>query len=214
MIKTIIFDVDGVVIESADIKTKAFALMFRDEFPELVDQFVAYHLEHMGVSRYEKFKHFYRNILKQPLSPAREAELGERFSEIVFNEVIKAPLVKGVQQFLDANHKKYNCFVVSGTPEDELVKVLQKRKLAGYFKEIHGSPPLKTEITKTILKRFNYNPREVVFVGDADTDRRAAHAAQVWFVARVVDGSQALGDCEYQIKDFTDFDGYLNSNFK
>ena len=59
MIKAIVFDFDGVLAESANLKTRAFSDLFKGEDEETVRQIVAYHLKNAGVSRFEKFKIIY-----------------------------------------------------------------------------------------------------------------------------------------------------------
>ena len=61
MIKAIIFDFDGVLVESAEIKTEAFRQLF-SSFPDKVHEIVEYHKRNMGISRYVKFRYFYENI--------------------------------------------------------------------------------------------------------------------------------------------------------
>lgn len=36
MIKTIVFDFDGVLVESVEVKTQAFAALFKDKKPEIL----------------------------------------------------------------------------------------------------------------------------------------------------------------------------------
>ena len=57
-IHAIVFDFDGVLAESVDIKTRAFALLFRDEGEEVVRKVIDFHLKNGGVSRFEKIKFF------------------------------------------------------------------------------------------------------------------------------------------------------------
>jgi beta-phosphoglucomutase-like phosphatase (HAD superfamily) len=63
MIKAIIFDFDGVILESASIKTNAFAEVVRDYPREQAEEFVQYHMSHMGISRHVKFRYFIEEIL-------------------------------------------------------------------------------------------------------------------------------------------------------
>ena len=86
MIKAIILDFDGVILESCEIKTQAFRKLFED-YPEHVNTIVKYHRHHGGVSRYKKITYFYNNILKQPLNDEKLEELGKRFSRLVLDEV-------------------------------------------------------------------------------------------------------------------------------
>ena len=45
MIRSIVFDFDGVLVDSVNIKTEAFARLFDHEGPEVLEKVVAYHLE-------------------------------------------------------------------------------------------------------------------------------------------------------------------------
>ena len=75
MIKAVIFDFDGVIVESVDIKTEAFARLFENEGDEVVRQVVAHHLKNCGVSRFEKFRHIYQKMLNRELSDRKFKEL-------------------------------------------------------------------------------------------------------------------------------------------
>ena len=70
-------------------------MLFADEPPSIRKQIVKYHLENGEVSRYEKIKYIYKNILKRPLTEEKYQELLKRFSEIVVDLVCKAEEVKG-----------------------------------------------------------------------------------------------------------------------
>ena len=55
MIEAIIFDFDGVILESADIKTNAFRTLFEKESPELINKIISYHFKNMGISRFPTY---------------------------------------------------------------------------------------------------------------------------------------------------------------
>lgn len=184
MIKVIILDFDGVIAESADIKTEAFRRLFSN-YPEHVDEIVDYHKMNAGVSRYDKFSYIFEKILKQPLDKDKKAELGRRFSELVVEEIKACPLVPGALEFLKKYSKKLRLFIASSTPEEELRSIVKSRGLQRYFIGMYGAPSKKSEITSRIIKKGRVHREEVLFVGDAAADLEEAKKAGVQFIGRV-----------------------------
>ena len=183
-IHAIAFDFDGVLAESVEVKTRAYALLFNEEKEEAVSQFVAYHIKHGGISRYEKIKVFYKDILQRPLSEKRFQELVLRFSKLVVDEVVAARWVEGAQEFLVQNKKQYKLFIVSGTPEDELNEIVQRRGMDHFFDAVRGSPKDKVTLLGEVMDEYKLKPEEMMFVGDAETDWSAARETGVPFLWR------------------------------
>jgi len=52
----------GVILESVDIKGWAFGGLF-EAYPEYVDEIVIFHHANRGMSRFDKFRYIYKNIL-------------------------------------------------------------------------------------------------------------------------------------------------------
>ncbi len=188
MIRAAAFDFDGVILESSDIKTRAFAELFSDH-PEQVEEIVALHLDNEGVSRYEKFRRIGEEILGRPFGQAQMEELGQRFSAIVWEQMVGCPFVPGATELLQSRSAQLALFVASGTPEEELLRLAAERGIANYFTGIYGTPPTKAEILERILAERELDPGELLFVGDADTDIDGARAAGVPFVGRVREGA-------------------------
>ncbi len=132
-------------------------------------------MENRGLSRFKKFEYIYKYILKEPLSERKSRELGERFSELVYEGIMKAPLVNGAQVFLEKYHMKLLLFIASGTPQEEMRDIVNKRGLTPYFQAVYGSPTTKAQICAKILKDHDLRNRELIFVGDAITDRDGAN---------------------------------------
>ena len=184
MIKTIIFDFDGVIVESIDIKTEAFREMFKEYPKEQRDAFLDYHINNGGISRQRKITYFYQNILKQPLSPQKLDELCDQFHHLVMERVIASPFVAGAKELLDKGKGRYRMYVVSGTPQEEMRVIVFRRGLKDYFVDVFGSPDTKGDVAKRILKQEQCLPRESVFIGDSINDLAAAKEAGVPFVGR------------------------------
>lgn len=183
--KTIIFDFDGVIADSVNIKTRAFAYLFRDYSKEIISEVVKYHLENGGKSRYVKFKHYYENILKIEYNDAIGETLAGEFSRFVFNEVVSCPFIEGAKEFIENNYKKYCFFIVSGTPDEEIKRIVVEKGLSPYFKEVFGTPEKKDFWVRHILYKNKLLASETVFIGDALDDYKGAAANGCGFIGVV-----------------------------
>lgn len=186
--RAIIFDFDGVILDSVDIKTRVFQTLFAD-WPEHLAAITDLHLRLGGISRFVKFDMIYRDILGLPLSPELQAELGDRFSRLVEAGILNCPMIAGAAEFLAAHAGSLPCFVASGTPQAELLAITKRRKLDAYFREIHGSPRDKLAIVRDLLARHSLAATDAVFVGDAMTDHEAAAVTGVRFIGIAADRS-------------------------
>lgn len=173
--QAIFFDFDGVILDSVQVKTRTFAAMFRRYGPEVEKAVVDFHLVNGGMSRFKKFEHYYENILKKNITQAELQSLGEEFSRLALQEVLDSPFIPGVLETLqDLKEQTIPCFVASGTPDDEIKLIVDKKGLNPYFREVHGSPRQKDEILEDILDRYSLAPERCLFIGDAMTDYDAA----------------------------------------
>lgn len=173
--EAIFFDFDGVIADSVNVKTEAFAEMFKPFGEGIQQRVVEYHLSHGGVSRYEKFRHWYKEFFNIDLKKEEIDKLSERFSELVFRRVINAPFIIGAKETLEYCAKNsIPSYIVSGTPEEEIKRIVLERGLDRYFIEVHGSPRKKDEITNDILNRKKYEPSMCLFIGDSISDYDAA----------------------------------------
>ena len=183
MPEILVFDFDGVILESADIKTRAFRELF-SAYPDRVDAIVAYHKANAGISRFRKFRYIYEHVLGKPLGLEEERALGERFSDLVVDEVMRCPFVPGALEFLQAYSRTRPLFLASGTPDGELQRLVAARNLSQFFREVFGSPMEKCAILERILATTDKPRTLLLFVGDGRSDYEAAKAAGVGFIGR------------------------------
>lgn len=177
----IIFDFDGVILDSAEIKAQAFAEIY-SEFGEAWAAFILdYQRRHGGVSRREKFKHFDKTILGQEPTEKRIAALSGRFTDIVFRKILSAPFIPGARSLLDKARGHSRLFVVSGTPQEELVDIIERRALTPYFETIIGAPTKKPAAFARILN-LGFAEKDVVAVGDSTTECSAAMTLGIPFL--------------------------------
>jgi phosphoglycolate phosphatase-like HAD superfamily hydrolase len=205
MIRAAVFDFDGVVLESVEIKTIAFRRLFADH-PE-GERIVPYHLANGGISRFRKFQWFYEEVRGEPLTEAESERLGARFSELVLDEVRRCAFVPGARELLERLAPRLPLFVASGTPEDELRGIVADRGLGDLFAGVYGTPPTKAEILRRIMDERALAPTELVFVGDAMSDFNGAAEAGVPFVGRCYEaGPSPFPDGTLTVLDLAELD--------
>lgn len=181
--KIVIFDFDGVVLESADIKTQAFLDLFA-EYPEHRQAILRYHLDNVGISRYRKFEWIYTRLLGQSLDEEQSRRLGEAFSELALGKILSCTYVAGALDCLEWLRHKALLFIASGTPQEELDHIVDQRDLRRFFTGVFGTPRSKSEIIRSLLSRFEVSENEVVFIGDGLSDFEAASETGIRFIAR------------------------------
>jgi HAD superfamily hydrolase (TIGR01549 family) len=187
-LQAIFFDFDGVLCECMNVKTEAFAELYRPYGEEIVKKVVKHHVENGGISRYRKIRFYHKEYLNKLITEDEVEELAKKFSNLVIDKVISSKLVDGIEKFLEKYHKIIDLYIISGTPQEEIELVVEKKGMKKYFKEIHGSPIKKPEHIMRIISEKNYKPEKVVYVGDSLSDMRDAEAANVPFLGRVLPG--------------------------
>ena len=188
MPQLVLFDFDGVILESAELKGGVFAELFSD-MPQHIPAILDLHERLGGISRIVKFDLIYRDILKQPLDDETRNSLADQFAERAFKRVLECPEVSGAKPFLEYLKSFTRSVVVSGTPDEELKEIVKRRGFDPDFAEVHGSPREKPEIVTDVLTRHGVEPQKALFIGDAMTDYDAAQQCGVPFLGRVRPGN-------------------------
>lgn len=181
-VKCLVFDCDGVILDSVPVKTRAFARLAEPYGQEAVDRMILYHTVHGGVSRYRKFEWFFQEVLGREITPQESEAWARKFADYALDEVRRCRLIPGAETVLDTWFGTLPMYICSGAPKPELELVLGERGLAHFFNGIYGSPPAKAELLKEIVKKEKkLAPAEFVMIGDSITDRDAAAAAETQF---------------------------------
>lgn len=184
----IFFDFDGVLVDSTPIKVRAFTTLYTEYGPEKLARVMAYMKGKEGISRVDKIRHAHKAFLGIELSEEDLAVLAERYSKQVEEAVIDCPWVPGAQEFLEANRSRFPLFVVTGTPEAEILRIVERRAMGRYFVSVRGSPPDKPPIVRELLARHGLSPERCLFVGDAPFDFETALVTRLNFIGRVPEG--------------------------
>ena len=185
-VRAVIFDFDGVIVESNHVKTDAFDQIF-SKYPKYTDRMLSFHRKFQSKPRMEKFSHFAGELmgLTGEAYEAERQQMGKSFSKLVKEKVINCPEVFGATALLHEFKKKIPLFVSSHTPEEELREIIRARNLFDFFSGIFGNPPTpKKDAIKRVLEEKKLHPKEVVFIGDAFTDYEAAVACGLNYIGR------------------------------
>src|SRR5690554_1762432 len=184
---TLVFDCDGVVLDSNKVKTEAF---YRSTLPygeAAAQAMVDYHVANGGVSRYKKFAHFLEQISPnlapndaEQQSPDLEALL-QAYAGYVRDGLLGCAMAPGLEALREQTPNA-RWLIVSGGDQAELRDVFASRGIAEWFDGgIFGSPDTKDEILARELASVNIQ-QPALFLGDSKYDYQAASAAGLDFV--------------------------------
>ncbi|WP_322003665.1 HAD family hydrolase [Marinobacter alexandrii] len=178
---TLIFDCDGVVLNSNAVKTRAFYQTAIEFGQDAAERMVAYHTANGGVSRFRKFDYFLTQIIAGHDGLPSIHELVDTYAGIVKQGLLDSDVEPTLEMIKDrAPNAKW--LIVSGGAQDELRWVFQKKKIDKLFEGgIFGSPDSKEEILDREIGLGNI-VEPALFVGDSKYDYLASKKYDIDFV--------------------------------
>jgi phosphoglycolate phosphatase-like HAD superfamily hydrolase len=198
--KIIIWDFDGVIMDSMPIRDNGFVSVLKDYPENEVEQLMTYHKQNAGLSRYAKFKYFFEDIRHEQVDETVIDKLAIQFKNIMLSLLTdKKLLIRDSLTFIKNNYKKYEYHIASGSDQTELRTICNALDLTMYFRSINGSPTPKIELVQKILHQCNTN--NAALIGDSINDYDAAIKNGIDFIGY---NNTALINCgKYYIKSFT-----------
>lgn len=179
--KAIVFDFDGVIVDSVNIKGEAFRQLYSEYGENIANKVHQFHNENGGMDRYKKIAYFEKILLGKTVSEADIMHIAGKFSELVKDKVCNAPEIPSSIDFVNHWSSKLPCYINSATPTDELIDILKERNWLQYFDGIYGSPQSKTMNLNEILNKQKLLAEDVIFFGDASADLNAATETGISF---------------------------------
>ncbi len=208
MLKALIFDFNGVIVESTDTNARIYALLFEPYGPDVVRKVTEHYIQNGGIPRQARIEMYLRDFAGVEPTEELIEKLSARFTKLYLQSLEKAELVPGVREFFEKHGHKYANFLSSGAPQQDIPGMLRLLKLEKYFVKGYGAPKKKAEHIADILKNYGYQPKQVAFIGDSPKDREAATANGIYFIARPR-GLKSLENERFKIKDFYDLPAVL-----
>jgi phosphoglycolate phosphatase-like HAD superfamily hydrolase len=180
--KVILWDFDGVIMDSMPIRDKGFEEVLKDYPEDQVEKLMIYHRSNGGLSRYVKFRYFFEEIRKEPIADDKILVLANKFSEIMLMLLMDEKLlIQDSCHFIRNYWKEYDMHIVSGSDGKELAVICQNLGLTKYFKTINGSPTPKKEIVRRIITEKKYPLSQIALIGDSINDYEASEVNQIVF---------------------------------
>jgi HAD superfamily hydrolase (TIGR01549 family) len=196
---TLVFDMDGVLLDSLAIKQNAFADLFKD-YPNRLPQIRSYNVDHQGIPRAVKIRHVCTQILNLEEVDELVQRLLDAYRSSLEKPMSAAPLLPGVRDFLAST--PYPKFVSSSAPAQDVVAVLRQHGIFDYFEGVYGYPESKLEVLARLKQEYGMR---IIFFGDALADYEAAQKAGVFFVGVESQAQEIFGNPRIsKIGDFTD----------
>ncbi|SOC52079.1 Phosphoglycolate phosphatase, HAD superfamily [Chromohalobacter canadensis] len=187
----LVFDCDGVILDSASLKRAAFADFYNDQPPALYQAILAYLSRGGGQPRDVKFHHIEAHILGRSINHHYIRELSSAFSRYIEAQVVNAPVLPGAVEFLERWRGRVPLYLLSATPQAELRRVISQRQLAAYFDDVLGAPPDKTNGLNSLIATRYHEAARTVMVGDSYNDYRAARSNTTHFIGITSDSKQS-----------------------
>lgn len=191
MIKVIVFDFDGVIVDSTKLKHEAWFSFFpkEDVHANLAVAKV------MGTLWHESRYNIFRAILKEMQTPEDALEIlvaahALEYGKRVDGAIIEKGFMPGAFDAITKLYEQYPLYINSGTPEEPLITLVQRLGIDRYFKGIYGRPVVgstevidsKKENFKKIMKKEDVKAGELVLIGDGDADKEAAEHVGCHFI--------------------------------
>ena len=186
--KTIVFDCDGVVLNSNKVKVDAYFTVAKQNggTDAQAQTFVEHHISKGSFPRNGKIEYYLKNILQEEVTPEKIARYIQSFESILDITLMECEIASGLLALKTATANT-RWMLLSGGDQAELRRIfprrdIQNHTLADLFEAgIFGGPDLKEDV----LKREMHNKNimlPALFIGDSKYDHQASTAAGLDFI--------------------------------
>tara|TARA_B110000008_G_C16768767_1_gene483739 strand:- start:11 stop:733 length:723 start_codon:yes stop_codon:yes gene_type:complete len=179
----VMWDFDGVIKDSVDIKTRAYQSLFMPYGSDIAKLVKEHHEANGGMSRFDKIP-VYLSFAGLDQSEQVIEDFCDRFSRLVMNGVIESPWVPGVKEYLLESSTNQLFVIVTATPQAEIEIILDRLGISKCFRKVYGAPIKKELAISNAMKIFALSPSEVIMIGDSKSDLEAATRNSIPFLLR------------------------------
>lgn len=181
--KTIVFDCDGVVLNSNKTKVNAYfeVAKLNGGSDEQAQALVDHHVKLGSFPRNGKIEYYLKEIVKQPVTEEAMQRYMDTFECILDKTLMACEVAPGLPA-LKAETSQARWMLLSGGDQKELRRIFARRDLARLFEAgIFGGPDKKDEVLAR--EKANGNIQfPALFIGDSKYDYEASTRAGLDFV--------------------------------
>jgi len=172
--KAVLFDLDGVLIDSELVIKVAFTLSYREIVGEKGDPPIKEYMLHMGDS--------FENIMEKLNLPKLMNRPFREYSRKLIDFIKLKP---GILPLLnDLKNENFRLAVITGKDRARTMEILEKFKISHFFGAVVTAddtpfPKPHTDPLWIALRELNVERSEAMMVGDASNDIIASHRAGI-----------------------------------
>ncbi|WP_419174506.1 HAD family hydrolase [Desulfosediminicola sp.] len=198
MLKTIIFDCDGVMFDSQNSNRHYYnSLLTHFGFSEMNEDELHYVHIH---SVYDSVKHIFRNYPQQSIEQVHEYRRANSYLPFLKHMDMEPDLLN----FLEKTRDNYNLAIATNR-SDTMMPLLKEFKLEHYFGKVmtaDNSPRPKpaADPLLEIIKHFDCMIGEAIYIGDSTVDEETAKNCGMRLIAFKNDEL----DADYHVESFTE----------
>lgn len=181
MIKVVVLDFDGTLVDSNLIKERMFERVVARHaggFEALTEA------KKIGGDRFRTFGEVSQRLESDPsLRNAMTRRLAADYGRACLRAIAGTAERRGASATLRYAHRRgLRLYLNTATPQADVPALLRSRGWERLFSGAYGSPGSKVGILKKIMRREQVGPRSVLMVGDSADDLDAARQTGAWFV--------------------------------